>query len=98
MSEKRELMEEELVRLDGLLHDLEKDWKKVPYVLVLALGAIPAYLAYGTMGSSLTILGVLSLVAISYYLIGVRKAEYRGEMEEIRLGMERLTELEGSNA
>ena len=97
MSEKRQMLEDELVRLEGLLGDLEKDWKKVPYAFVLLLGAIPAYLKYGTLGSSLTILTVVSLVATSYYLIGVRKAEYRGEMEEIRLGMERLAEVEGSN-
>ena len=98
MSEKRQMLEEELVRLEGLLGDLEKDWKKVPYAFVLLLGAIPAYLKYGTLGSSLTILTVVSLVATSYYLIGVRRAEYRGEMEEIRMGMERLEELEGTRA
>ncbi|MBO6936705.1 MAG: hypothetical protein JJ863_17160 [Deltaproteobacteria bacterium] len=96
MSEKRQKMEAELVRLEGLLAELEKDWKKVPYAFVLLLGAIPAYLKYGTLGSSLTILTVVSLVATSYYLIGVRKAEYRGEMEEVRLGMERLAQLEGA--
>lgn len=98
VSEKREMMEAELVRLEGLLADLEKDWQKVPYAFVLLIGAIPAYMKYGTLGSSVTILAVVSLVATSYYLIGVRKAEYRGEMEEIRMGMERLAALEASNA
>jgi hypothetical protein len=94
VSGKRELMEAELTRIEGLLEELEKDWKRVQYMFVLLLAAIPAFLLYGPMAASLTVLTVVSLAATSYYLIGVRKAEYRGEMEEIRLGMERLETLE----
>jgi len=94
VSEKQELMEAELTRIEGLLEELDEDWQKVRYTFVLLLAAIPAFLLYGPIGSSLTILTVVSLAGTSYYLIGVRKAEYRGEMEEIRLGMERLEALE----
>ena len=95
MSQKRDMMEAELIRIEGLLGDLDKDWSRVRYAWALLALAIPAYLKWGTMGWSLTLLGVLSFVGTAYYLIGVRKAEYRGEMEELRLGMERLRHIEG---
>ena len=98
VSEKRNLLQNELTRLEGLLQDLERDWKRVPYALVLVLAAIPMYLQFGVLGSSLTILTVVSFIGTAYYLIGVRKAEYRGEMEEIRLDLQRLTELESASS
>ncbi|MAQ18094.1 MAG: hypothetical protein CMN30_25270 [Sandaracinus sp.] len=90
VSEKQDMLEAELVRLEGLLGDLEKDWSRVPYAFALLILAVPAYLKWGFMGSSLTILTVVSFVATAYYLIGVRKAEYRGEMAEIRMDVETL--------
>ena len=89
-NQRREKLQEELVRLERLQQDLARDWKRVPYAAALFVLAAPAFYLYGVMGSSLTILTVGSLVATAYYLIGVRRAEYRREAQDIRDELTRL--------
>jgi hypothetical protein len=77
-------MRTELTRLQGQIDSLERDWQRLPRMLVLWVLVIPAGLLWGPLLAAVVGLGVLILVGVGGYLITVRKSEYRGEMETVR--------------
>lgn len=77
-------LEAELIRLQGQLDSLERDWRRIPWLSAFFLLVIPAGIVEGALGVALVILGVVTLMGVAAYLITVRKNEYRGEMDSIR--------------
>jgi hypothetical protein len=77
-------MRAELARLQRQIDSLERDWQRLPRMLVLWVLVIPAGMLWGPLLGALVGLGVLILVGLGGYLITVRRSEYRGEMETVR--------------
>lgn len=80
MSRREELVVVEVKRLEGLMLDLDKDWSRIRWVAVLLPLAVVFFMIYGVLGASLWVLGVVSLLVTSAYLIGVRRREYQSEI------------------
>lgn len=90
MSDAKRRLEGELVRLRGQIDSLERDWQRLPRMLVLAVLAVPAGVLWGALAAALVALAVMILVGVGGYLIQVRKNEYRTEMETVQRDLRTL--------
>jgi hypothetical protein len=82
-------MEREVERLEGEALVLERDWRRVPALMVFALTALPAYWIWGSVAAFYAILCAPCLVITALYLVGVRRAENRQALAELRKQLER---------
>lgn len=73
----------EVERLHREIASLDRDWARVPYLLFSLLLTIPAGLIWGWVAAQLVLICAVSLVGTAAYLIGVRRREYRGELEDL---------------
>jgi hypothetical protein len=80
---RRELVESEIHRLRALGDDLERDWRRIPYLGVFLLTAGPAYWIWGPTAAFYAVLCTPCLVVTALYLIGVRRSANRQELEEL---------------
>ena len=76
-------MEREIERLRGEANVLDRDWRRIPFLMATAVFAVPAYLIWGPIAAIYAILLAPCLVITALYLIGVRKAENRQAIEEL---------------
>lgn len=81
---RRALLEAELQRLKRLREDLDGDWKKVPWLLWTTLLAVPVGALWGPIWAALTVATALSLWATAFYLIRVRREDYKHEVEDTK--------------
>jgi len=87
---KREKLEAEIVRLEGLCEQANKERARTPYLMGLLLGAPIAWLIWGPLGAATTVLGVVSLIATYFYLVEVRRREYAGEIRLVQRDLKTL--------
>lgn len=92
MATRRELMEAEVLRLESEQVKLERDFRRVPFLLVFGLAAIPAYFLWGGLAALYGVLFTPCLVITAFYLVGVRRAENRQNLIEMRQSLERRPE------
>ena len=84
---KADLVRRELERLKGLIVDLDRDWSRLRWAgLLLPITAIVAF-AVGFQAAVFYFLFVGGFWATAYYLIAVRKREYRGEIVELEINL-----------
>ncbi len=97
-TKKRDVLEAEANRLEGLLASLDSDWAHLPKLLALTLFALPLGWLWD-VGSALAFVAlILSLTATVVYLIGVRRKEYRYELMEVRALLRGLTPSESGRS
>jgi hypothetical protein len=89
---RRELFVKELVRLDAEAIVLERDYRRVPFLILSGFLAIPFYFVWGPPAAMYTILGAPCLMFTALYLVGVRRAENRQAREEIKEQIARMPE------
>ncbi len=82
-------MEQELERLRSEAKILERDWRRVPFLFVFILSAVPAYLIWGPTAAFYAILCTPCLVITALYLLGVRRAENKQSIEELEQQLRR---------
>ncbi len=80
---RRELLEVELTRLEAEALILDRDFRRVPLLMLFALSAIPAYSIWGPTAAIYAVLAAPCLVITALYLVGVRRAENKQMREEI---------------
>ncbi len=90
MADPRKL-EAEVERLKVLLASLERDWRRIPWLLSTTLLTIPALILWGLGGGVLVLLGALLFAATAAYIVSVRRREYNGELRDVRRTLDRLT-------
>jgi hypothetical protein len=79
----------ELERLREEAVVLERDWRRAPYLIGLALLAVPAYFLDYPLLALLFLLCAPALVGTAIYLLGVRRAENRQLSEELEMELRR---------
>lgn len=62
---------------------LERDWRRIPFLLLTALLAAPAYFVWGPLAAIFALIAAPCLVLTALYLIGVRKSENRQSIAEL---------------
>lgn len=87
-------MEAELLRLESEQAILDRDYRRVPLLFVFGLLTIPVYFLWGGTAAIYAILCTPCLVITALYLVGVRRAENRNEMVEIRRSLRRMPDHE----
>ena len=89
---KADLVRREIVRLKGLIVDLDRDWSRLRWAgLLMPVTFVVAYVV-SLQASVFYFLCAGGFWATAYYLIAVRKREYRGEIAELEVN---LVQLEG---
>jgi O-antigen/teichoic acid export membrane protein len=81
--DRRELKRDELERLRKEALVLDRDWRRVPYLIGALVLAVPVWWIWGPLAALYAFLAVPCLVGTAAYLIGVRRAENRQLMEEL---------------
>lgn len=77
-------MEIEVKRLASEQEKLDRDWRRIPFLLSFVVTSIPAYLLWGGWAALYAILFTPCLVIAATYLVGVRRAETRAAMAELQ--------------
>jgi hypothetical protein len=85
-------MEAEVHRLEALQKELDRDYRRVPFLFVFGLLTIPVYFIWGATAAIYAILCTPCLVITALYLIGVRKADNKKETLELRRTLRRMPE------
>lgn len=85
-------MEVELDRLRAQAEALERDWHRIPFLFVFWLTAIPAYFMWGVMAMIYALLLTPCMVIAAFYLVGVRRAETKHYIAEMRRDLARAGE------
>ena len=85
-----ELIQNEIVRLDGLIEDLARDWRWLRWSAALLPLTGLVFLASSAGIAVLYFLTVGGFWLTSFYLIGVRRREYIGEIAQLKLDKARL--------
>lgn len=85
---RRELMEREVERLEGEAKVLERDWRRIPWLFVFVLSAVPAFLIWGKTAAIYAILCTPCLVGTAAYLLGVRRSENQQSLRELQRQLE----------
>ena len=86
---KADLVRREIERLKGLTVDLDRDWTRLRWAGVLIPGTL-IVAAFSVQASVFYFLCVGGFWATAYYLIAVRKREYRGEIAELEVNLSQL--------
>jgi len=92
MATRRELIEAEVTRLEALQKELDRDYRRVPLLLAFGLLTIPVYYIWGTTAAIYAILCTPCLLIAALYLVGVRRADNKKEMLELRRTLRRMPE------
>lgn len=71
------MLEAELIRLDGELAILNRQWSRKHLLAVFGLLAIPAYFLFGGLVAGVVLFCTPALIATQAYLVGVRRMECR---------------------
>lgn len=71
-------------RLESEAKVLERDWRRIPWLFVFVLSAVPAYLIWGNTAAIYAILCTPCLVGTAAYLLGVRRAENQQSLRELQ--------------
>jgi hypothetical protein len=87
---RRELIEREIERLHGEAKVLERDWRRVPWLALSVLSALPAYLIWGQTVALYALFCAPCLVGTAAYLVGVRRTENRQNLRELEQQLERM--------
>ncbi len=90
MSRQRELMEQEITRLQELRDSLSEDWAKARWFALGFPVAIVLGFALGPLWFWLTTLGTAAFLGTSAYLIRVRRNEYDSEIATMRRDLSRV--------
>lgn len=88
MTTRRELIEIEVERLEHEAKILERDWRRIPLLMASVVLAVPAYFVWGATAAIVAVLLAPCLVVTALYLIGVRRAENRQTIGELRRQLE----------
>jgi hypothetical protein len=83
-SERERRLRAEIERLEGQLATVERERRRMPWLLVSAVLAIPAAVVWGLFAAALVLLGAVTLFGTGYYLVAVRHSEYQGELDDAR--------------
>lgn len=78
-----ELLEKKIAHLDGLIADCDRTLAATPKLGWLGILALPAGFFRGFFGFGATLVSVLSLIAVVYYIVGVRRKDYALERAEL---------------
>lgn len=89
-TERQRRIEAEIERLEDVRQSLEREWTRLPWLLIAGVLAIPAFFIWGVGSAILVLLAVLSLYGTAAYLVGVRRRETQGEIEDMRGDLERI--------
>lgn len=90
MSRQRELMEQEIARLQELRDSLDEDWARVRWFVLGFPVAVVLGFVLGPVWFWLTALGTAAFLATSAYLIRVRRNEYEVEIATVRRDLEKV--------
>jgi len=71
-------------RLDALIADIDRDWARVPRLAWLALASIPVGFFFGVGLAVVEVVVVAALIGVVYYILGVRREEYRRDRDDIQ--------------
>ncbi len=74
---------QEVERLHEEAKTLEREMQRVPWLFAFIVIAIPAHLIWGPTAAFYAVLFAPCLVGTAFYLVGVRRAENRANVEEI---------------
>jgi hypothetical protein len=74
----------EVIRLEGQLDSLERDWRRLPRLLTLLVLTVPIALAWDVVAAVLFGIGVVIMTGVGAYLVSTRKGEYKTELESVR--------------
>jgi len=83
-SDRRGLLEAEVVRLRGEMAHLERQWARKFRLVAFALTAVPAYLLFGGVVAGVVVACTPALVATQAYLLYVRMVECSQLIRETR--------------
>jgi hypothetical protein len=72
----------EIERLDQQIQALDRDWRNAKHTLWLGALGIPAFFVAGYLAMVLVVVFTFCLYASALYLIGVRRREYVGLIED----------------
>lgn len=87
-------MRAEIARLIEEDQSLDRDWRRIPYLLAFAVLAAPAYWIWGPLAAIGALLCTPCLLGTAAYLIGVRKREARDLRAELEGELDALLALE----
>lgn len=89
---RRARLEKDIAWLEARLADVQRDKQRVPYIAVLAILAIPAWMVAG-FGAALGLLAcVAMLMGIGFYIVGGHTADYRGRLDAARRELDELAD------
>lgn len=87
---RRARLEKDIAWLEARLADVHRDKQRVPYVAVLGILAIPAWMVAG-FGAALGLLAcVAMLMGIGFYIVGGHIADYSERLDTARDELARL--------
>lgn len=87
---RRDLIAKEVVRLRELGLELERDWRRIPYLGGTVLLVGPAFWIWGPTVGLYALLCVPALVVTALYLVGVRRAENREQVADYERQLRRM--------
>lgn len=73
-----------IAHLETLIADIDHDWKRVPRLAWLTLGAIPVAFWFGLRAAVVAAIVVGCLIGVVYYILGMRREEYRRDRDDIQ--------------
>lgn len=83
-------IEAEIAWSQQQLQSLERDWRRLPYIALLLLLAIPGGYFWGGLGALIAVVGTLIIGAISAYLVTGHKSEYEDKIRDLKKDLQRL--------
>lgn len=83
-------LEERLQFVQKNFTNLERDKRKVPWLLLLVFLAIPAGIFKGWIVAFLTVAATLFTVGAAYYLLWGHRSEYVQKIQELQAELKRL--------
>jgi hypothetical protein len=83
-------LDEQIAFLRRNLESLARDRRRVPYVFLLLLLAIPGGIKFGFIGVVLVIVATLVIVVSAFYLIQGHRSEYHDKLQQLEQERKRL--------
>jgi hypothetical protein len=85
-----DLVRKEVARLRDLGEQLERDWRRIPYLGGAVVLVGPAFWIWGPTVGLYALLCVPCLVVTALYLVGVRRAENREQVADYERQLKRM--------
>lgn len=82
--------------LDALIADLDHDWIRVPKLGWLALLSPVVGYFYGVLAAVVEVVVVGCLIGVVYYILGMRREEYRRDRDDIQRDLDMALKARGS--